>query len=238
MIEAARAQAALHHDFIPYTRSLMFEATRSGAPLMRALALSYPKDPAVATLGDEFLYGPELLVAPVIEDKQTRRNVYLPAGRWVDYHDRKTVHEGGKSITAEAPLERIPVFAREGAIIPRGTIFKGNDTWTKDWAPRLRIEIFPSAKVEGRFAYYNGKEARPITAAVRQGRTTVAFPDLGTPGTAEIYVTAVQKVRRNGKVLAAGTDYTFDAAAGRLTVPFQGAAKIELEGAVSLFPVE
>jgi alpha-D-xyloside xylohydrolase len=235
MIEVTREQAALHHDFIPYTRSLLFEATRSGAPAMRALALSYPKDPAVATMADEFLYGPELLVAPVLEEKQTSRPVYLPAGRWVDYHDRKTVHDGGKTVTAEAPLERIPVFAREGAIIPRGDIFKGNDSWTKDWAPKLRVEVFPSAKVAGRFAYFDGKAVQPITAALKQGRATIAFPDLGAPGTVEVFVTAAKKVRRNGKVLAEGTDYTFDAAAGRLAVPFTGAAKIEIDGAVSLF---
>ena len=238
MIAAAREQAFLHHDFIPYTRSLMFEATRSGAPLMRPLAFSYPQDPAVATMGDEFLYGPELLVAPVLEEKQIKRPVYLPAGRWIDYHDRKTVHAGGKTITADAPLERIPVFAREGAIVPRGQIFKGNDTWTKDWAPSLHVEVFPSDKVPGRFAYYTGKEARPITAVTKKGRTTITLPDLGAPGTLEVFVSAVKGVRRNGKALTAGTDYTFDAASNRLAIAFKGAATFELDGATSLFPAD
>jgi alpha-D-xyloside xylohydrolase len=233
MIEVTREQAGLHHDLIPYTRSLMFAATRTGAPLMRPLAFSYPKDAAVATMADEFLYGPELLVAPVLEDKQTSRSVYLPAGRWVDYHDRKTVQAGGKTITADAPVERLPTFAREGAIIPRGSIWKGNDSWTKDWAPRLRLEVFPSEKVAGQFGYYDGKALQPITAAIKQGRATIAFPDLGTPGTVEVFVTAAKKVRRNGKALAEGTDYTFEG--GRLAVPFEGAAKIEIDGVVSLF---
>jgi alpha-D-xyloside xylohydrolase len=237
MIEVTRAQAALHHDLIPYTRSLMFEATRSGAPIMRPLAFSYPNDPAAVTLGDQFLYGPDLLVAPVVEQGQTSRSVYLPAGRWVDHHDRRTVAAGGRAVTAAAPLERIPVYAREGAIIPRGDIFKGNNTWTKDWSPKLRIEVFPSEAVPGKFGYYTGKASRPITAVTRKGRTTIAFPDLGTPGTVEVFVTAIGRVRRNGKTLVAGSDYTFDAAAARLAVPFQGATKLEIDGVVSLFGV-
>jgi alpha-D-xyloside xylohydrolase len=233
MIEVAREQASLHHDLIPYSRSLMFEATKTGAPLMRPLAFSYPNDQAVATIGDEFLYGPQLLVAPVIEEKQTSRKVYLPAGRWVDYHGRRAVHAGAQTITAEAPLARIPVFAREGAIIPRGQIFKGNDTWTKDWSPRLRVEVFPSERVAGSFPYYTGKAVRPISSIVKDGRATISFADLGAPGTLEIFVTAVKQVKRNGKVLAPGSDYTFDS--GRLTVSFQGATKLELDGATTLF---
>jgi alpha-D-xyloside xylohydrolase len=233
MVEVARDQATLHHDLIPYTRSMMFEATRTGAPVMRPLAFSYPNDPAVATMGDQFLYGPELLVAPVLEDKQTSRKVYLPAGRWIDYHARKTALTGGQTITADAPLTRIPVFAREGAIIPRGRIFRGNDTWTKDWSPRLRVEVFPSEKIAGRFPYYTGKAVRPITSTSREGKTIIAFADLGAPGSVEVFLKSVGQVKRNGKVLAAGTDYTFDA--GRLTVSFQGATTLELANAVSLF---
>jgi len=237
MVEVTRTQAALHHDLIPYTRSLMFESTRTGAPIMRPLVFSYPDDPKVATLGDEFLYGPDLLVAPVLESGQTRRPVYFPQGRdgarWLDYHDRKTVQTGGRSVDADAPLERIPVFVREGAVIPRGDIFKGNNGWTKAWSPRLHVEVFPSEKVPGRFAYYDGAAVKPITARLQKGRATVAFPDLGTPGTVELHASAVGRVRRNGKLLQAGTDYTFDA--GRLSVPFREATTLEVEGVVSLF---
>jgi alpha-D-xyloside xylohydrolase len=233
MTEVTREQVAQHHDFIPYTRSLMFEATRTGAPVMRPLVFSYPTDPKVATLGDQFLYGPELLVAPVVEEGKTSRPVYLPAGRWVDYHDRHTVVAGGKTISADAPLERIPVYAREGAIIPRGDVFKGNNTWTQNWAPSLHVEIFPSEKVPGRFAYYDGLVAQPITATLKKGRATIAFPDLGTPGSVELFVKSAAKVRSNGKPLTAGTGYTFEN--GRLTVPFKGATKLELDGVVSLF---
>jgi alpha-D-xyloside xylohydrolase len=238
MVEVTREQSALHHDLIPYTRAMMFEATRSGAPIMRPLAFAFPKDQAGATVGDEFLYGSELLVAPVLEAGQTKRSVYLPACgcRWLDYHGRRSVTPGGKSVTADAPLGRIPVFAREGAIVPRGDIFKGNNTWTPDWSPKLRIEVFPSPKVAGKFPYYTGAAARDITSVTSGGRTVVTVPELGTPGTVEVFVSAVGGVRRNGKVLAAGTDYVFEE--GRLAVPFKGAATIELEGAVSLFGAE
>ncbi len=127
------------------TRSLMHQATLTGMPIARPLVFAYPSDEKVADIWDEYLLGDWLLVAPVTTAGATSRSVYLPAGRWLDYNDRKTAHAGGATITAAAPLDTIPLFVREGAIIPRGGILKSNNNWDANWAPNLRIEVFPVA---------------------------------------------------------------------------------------------
>lgn len=102
----------------PYIRELMTEAHETGLPPMRPLFLEFPGDPTCYDIGDSYCFGPDLLVAPVTEKGATQKRVYLPAGaRWTDaWTDR--VHEGGQWITAEAPLERIPLFLRNSRKLP------------------------------------------------------------------------------------------------------------------------
>jgi hypothetical protein len=86
-------------------------------PLMRALVLNYQDDPHARATKDEYLFGPDLLVAPVI-DAGTQRAVYLPAGDWVDYWTGKPF-AGGQTVVADAPVDSIPVWVRAGAVIPK-----------------------------------------------------------------------------------------------------------------------
>ena len=83
-------QARTKHDLIPYLRSELFIAHQTGMPVIRPLVLAYPRDLAVSNLSDEYLYGSELLVAPVLE-KDTGQNVYLPDGLWLDYNDKSAL---------------------------------------------------------------------------------------------------------------------------------------------------
>jgi MYXO-CTERM domain-containing protein len=236
LVDIARKHASAHHDLIPYTRSFLQAATRTGVPVMRALVLEAPEDPALANRADEYLYGSELLVAPVITAAATGRAVYLPAGRWLDYNARRGVSAGAATVTASAPLDSIPVFVREGGIVPRGDILRGNNNWTPGWAPGLRIEVFPAEGAMSRsFDYFTGAAVEPITAATAAGTVTVAFRDLGLPGALEIAVRELARVSRNGAALAEGKDYTFDRPRRTLRVPFTGTTTVVVEGAVSVF---
>ena len=94
-----------------YVRELMREAHEAGAPLMRAMFYAFPEDDKCQTLKDQYMFGDRFLVAPVLIPGARRRQVYLPAGDWRDV-DTGEIHTGGKTITADAPLERIPVFER------------------------------------------------------------------------------------------------------------------------------
>ena len=95
----------------PYVRGLMEEAHESLTPLMRAMFYEFPGDPECAVLKDQYMFGSRYLVAPVMEAGQRSRSVYLPQGQWKDV-DTGILYQGGKRITVDAPLERIPVFEK------------------------------------------------------------------------------------------------------------------------------
>lgn len=107
----------LRYQLMPYTYSLAWEARAAGVPLMRALWLHYPRDERARGTGNEFLWGRDLLVAPVFEKGATARDVYLPAGEWYDWWTNRRV-SGGRTVTREVDLAVMPLYARAGAIIP------------------------------------------------------------------------------------------------------------------------
>jgi alpha-D-xyloside xylohydrolase len=102
----------------PYITTLMQAAHEKGTPVMRTLFYEFPADPRAWDVEDEYLFGPDLLVAPVMEPGATQRPVYLPAGaRWTDAWSG-AAYDGGQTITAAAPLETIPLFLRGDAKLP------------------------------------------------------------------------------------------------------------------------
>src|SRR5262249_44488891 len=132
------------------------------------------------------LYGDALMVAPVLQKGVTERSVYFPRGRWLEYRTRSALYAGPGTARVQAPIGAIPVFAREGAIIPRGDILRANNNWTADWAPRLRVEIYPAEAAPSLFQYRPGEEApalagrpRAITCSPTEEGITVRCEDLG-----------------------------------------------------------
>lgn len=109
----------LRYRLMPYIYSLAHQATETGAPFMRALWMDF-EDKNCAKIDDEFLFGPALLIAPVVEQGAVSRKVYLPAGcKWYDFTTNEIL-EGGQTITASAPIDQIPVYVKAGSIIPMG----------------------------------------------------------------------------------------------------------------------
>ncbi len=110
--EIMKKYIELREELRPYTRRLMKEANETGAPVMRPLFYLFPEDEKVWEIKDQFLFGDQYLVAPVTEYGQRKREVYLPAGAsWTEQSTGKT-YEGGRTVTADAPLDVIPVFVR------------------------------------------------------------------------------------------------------------------------------
>jgi alpha-D-xyloside xylohydrolase len=102
----------------PYIMDQMELASEKGIPPMRPLFFDFPDDEASWTVDDQYMFGPDLLVAPVLFEGARSREVYLPAGAmWTDAWTDETV-DGGQSITADAPLDRIPLYLRDGATLP------------------------------------------------------------------------------------------------------------------------
>jgi alpha-D-xyloside xylohydrolase len=116
-LDVYRKYAVLHMSLFPYRYAAAQEAAKTGMPLMRALVLEYQDDARARTAKDEYLFGPDFLVAPVI-DEGTQRAVYLPPGAWVDYWSGKQF-SGGKVVIADAPLDTLPLWVRAGAVIPK-----------------------------------------------------------------------------------------------------------------------
>ncbi|MFE4078163.1 TIM-barrel domain-containing protein [Paenarthrobacter sp. YIM B13468] len=117
VLDIARKALGLRYRLLPYIYSAFVQAAETGAPVQRPLVFDHQYDPLVAEIDDEYLFGPDLLVAPVTQAGTTHRQVYLPAGHWYGWHDGE-LHAGQQHIIAEAPMDRIPLYARAGAVIP------------------------------------------------------------------------------------------------------------------------
>lgn len=107
----------LRYRLMPYLYATFLRAAETGAPVQRPLVFDHQYDPTVRDIDDEFLFGPDLLVAPVFEPGCTARQVYLPMGTWYDWHSGEVV-EGGTFRVVPTPMQTIPIFARGGSVIP------------------------------------------------------------------------------------------------------------------------
>ena len=104
----------LRESLRPYLRELFRQAQEEGQPLVRGLFYEFPEDETAHSIGDEYLFGPDLLVAPVVEANAEARDVYLPGEcEWVELSTGRC-WKGGQIVRAHAPLDVIPVFAKEG----------------------------------------------------------------------------------------------------------------------------
>src|SRR4051794_11133861 len=107
----------LRYRLIPYLYAAFIRASETGAPVQRPLVFDFQDAPLVRDIDDEYLFGPDLLVAPVTAAGQTARHVYLPAGTWYDWHTGERL-AGEQPVLTPTPLDRIPLYARGGAVIP------------------------------------------------------------------------------------------------------------------------
>ncbi|MER6329804.1 glycoside hydrolase family 31 protein [Streptomyces sp. NPDC001034] len=131
VLEHARAALLERRRLLPYFVTLSHLARRTGAPYVRPVWWSAPEDRALRDCEDAFLLGDSLLVAPVLDPGADRRVVRLPRGRWYDTTTER-VYEGPGPVVVDAPLSRIPVFARAGAVLP----VRGDDGLELEvWAP-------------------------------------------------------------------------------------------------------
>jgi alpha-glucosidase (family GH31 glycosyl hydrolase) len=143
-----RKYLELRYRMLPYLYSAVRECTVTGLPVMRSLWLHYPDDPAAVARGDEYLWGRDILVAPVTEQGVVSRRIYLPRGVWYDFWSNER-HDGGREISCDVDLEIMPLYVRAGAILPLGPVKQY--TGEQVDAP-LTLSIFPGA--DGSFLLY------------------------------------------------------------------------------------
>jgi alpha-glucosidase (family GH31 glycosyl hydrolase) len=134
-----RRYAELRYRLLPYTYTLAWQAHTLGLPLMRPLVLNYSRDPRTWTLDHQYLWGDDLLVAPVTREGATAWPVYLPEGPWFDFWTGES-HTGPGGITVAAPLDRLPLLVRAGAILPLGPLVQYTGERPMD---ELTLQIYP-----------------------------------------------------------------------------------------------
>jgi len=129
------------YRLMPYLYAAVRECCETGLPIMRALWLHYPDDVAAVARGDEYLWGRDIMVAPVTEKGATSRKLYLPRGVWYDFWTEDKL-EGGREISRSVDLATIPLYVRAGAIVPFGPVRQY--TAEKVDGP-LTLQIYPGA---------------------------------------------------------------------------------------------
>jgi len=139
----------LRYRLLPYIYSLAWNVTSEGYTPMRALVMDFPSDREVSNIADEFAFGPAFLVNPVTKPGATSRSVYLPAGtNWYDFWTG-AIHQGGQTVNAAAPLEKVPLYVRAGSIVPLGSELQYSSEKPAD---PIELRIYRGA--DARFTLY------------------------------------------------------------------------------------
>jgi alpha-glucosidase (family GH31 glycosyl hydrolase) len=177
-----RRYAKLRTQLYPYLLAADADYRRTGLPMMRALALVYPGDATASGQEDEFMFGPDLLAAPVHQPGQARRDLYLPPGRWIDFwralsyrsgdgslrlHKARTL-KGARSVTVPAPLDELPLMVRAGAILPSlpantqtlASYGSASTVGLDDVAKQLHLVAFPRGKSKSPFGENGGLRSK------------------------------------------------------------------------------
>ncbi len=129
----------LRYAMLPYNYTLAWQNATIGEPLMHPLFYNYPDDTIAAKIDDEYLWGNNMLIAPVIVQGQTERKIYLPAGEWIDFNTG-FVYQGGNTIDYPVRLDWIPIFAKSGSFIPMTKPLKTTDDYKSD---NFTIRYYP-----------------------------------------------------------------------------------------------
>ena len=218
----------LRYRLMPYIYSLAWRVTNKDYTIQRPLVMDWRTDPNVLDIGDQFLFGPSVLVNPVLQADASRRTVYLPdSPAWYDFWTGAS-QQGGREIEASAPLDRIPLFVRAGSILPLGPEIEYADE--KPSGP-IELRIYPGA--DGDFELYqdagdsydyeNGahstinlhwsQQTRTLTIGNRQG----SYP--GMPSSIEFNIVWVSADHGAGRAPVEHPDKTVEYTGKTISVP-------------------
>ncbi|MBW4420542.1 MAG: glycoside hydrolase family 31 protein [Myxacorys californica WJT36-NPBG1] len=145
--QICREYIELRYKLLPYLYSFFWQASTTGAPILRPLLYDYPNDPKTYELHDQVLLGSDIMAAPVYRPGVEYRAVYLPEGTWYDWWTGER-YNGNSHILAHAPLERMPMYIRSGAIVPMQPVMQYVDQHPVD---QLRVRIWQG---DGEFTLY------------------------------------------------------------------------------------
>jgi alpha-glucosidase (family GH31 glycosyl hydrolase) len=244
-----RRYAKLHTQLYPYLVAADAAYRRTGLPLMRHLALEFPGDSDAVAREDEYLFGPDLLAAPVLEPGATERAVYLPAGPWIDLWrsldylegsgglrmEGARLLDGGREVSLPAALDELPLLARAGAVLPLlppdvDTLSDYEDPSTVALSERrdeLRLLAFPRGKTSAEFyerEHIDSHELPHRWMLRINGKVERAYELSASMSTLSDPFDPC-RVTVNGKPLP-GTDWSYDPETRTLNATFRGTQRL------------
>nr|BAC54957.1 3-a-isomaltosyltransferase [Sporosarcina globispora] len=195
-------------NLLPYIYSEAKAASDTGVPMMRAMALEYPSDTQTYGLTQQYMFGGSLLVAPVLNQGETNKNIYLPQGDWIDFWFGAQ-RPGGRTISYYAGVDDLPVFVKSGSILPMnlngqyqvgGTI--GNSLTAYN---NLTFRIYPLGTTTYSWNDDIGGSVKTITSTEQYGlnKETVTLPAINSAKTLQVFTTKPSSVTLGGTALTA-----------------------------------
>jgi len=233
-------------NILPYIYSEAQQCTEDGTPLMRAMMIDFPEDPEAYDLEEQYMFGRSLLVAPVLEEGQTVKEIYLPEGEWIDFfHNALTAGGGTKNYYCD--VDSIPVYVRNGSIIPMnlnedyelgGSIGNDVDNYTN-----LTFRVYP----KGDSSYtlvHSDRSTMTVSASedFKNSSVSVSIPAAAIPVTTQVFGTEPTGVTVNGQAIqpaatldefqAAQTAYYYSSSEKLVYIKTAAgdASEIEIEG--------
>ncbi|MFT8315712.1 MAG: TIM-barrel domain-containing protein [Clostridium sp.] len=167
------------YELLPYIYAAAKQTSEDNTPIMRALASDYTDDSNVSNITDQWMFGSSMMIAPVHEAGATSRNVYLPQGNWYDWNDSTKKYTGKQSINYSAPLDKVPVFVKEGSIIPMGQDVDYVGQKPDDY---INLKVYPNSSGEqtkfslyeddgNSYSYENNQSATTDITAKKENNT-------------------------------------------------------------------
>jgi alpha-D-xyloside xylohydrolase len=172
----------LRYQLIPYLYSLAHEAHQTGLPLLRPLVLELQEDPATHTIDSQYLLGPSLLVAPILEEGLMSRQVYLPRGTWYNFWTG-TPYEGGRWIHIPTQLDSLPLFVKAGTILPLGPIQQHTGELAAEHGgpDEVTLRVYPLTLPNPSRAEGTLREDGGTTTYIYEDGTLTVEPEAGAP---------------------------------------------------------
>lgn len=215
----AKKYAELRYQLLTYNYTLAWQARETGLPFMRALWLHYPGDAKALGIGNEYLWGRDLLVAPVFEKGATSREVYLPKGQWYDFWSGE-VHQGGNAIRRPVDLATMPIFVKAGAILPLDPIRQYTGEEVKE---PLTIRIYRGANGSTQLYHDDGSSNSYLKG--ESAVTSLAWDDQAAKLTIEPSVSPDHRLKQPQKLrvelVPGGNEKLVDYAGERIAVEFK-----------------
>jgi alpha-D-xyloside xylohydrolase len=235
-----RFYATLHTRLFPYLYTYAKQSGQTGLPILRPLVLLHQDDPRTMSVEHTYYFGGDLLVAPVIEANAGERQLYLPEGEWIDFWTNER-HTGKQDLTWKNPAQpaepesKVPVFVRQGAIIP---LLLGEDVASlcdadyvnnpgvKTWDGGLELRVYPSGS--SRFTIYDGTDvlseqgaaSTTVTVASATARSVLLRILAPRPAAVRRDGTALSEAATSASFDAASAAWRFDSALGFVVVKF------------------